>query len=78
VISFSLEEESWTEELAFSKKRDSFLNLNAWYPVLVNRSSTYTIDQLVLAFTEDLTTTDPTQIAVEEVQVNDDGSLTPL
>lgn len=51
---FALDDEEWREEMAFSDKRYTFLDVEAWFPALVVRSGVYTIQQLVLAFDADV------------------------
>ena len=74
LVSFTAEDLDWREELVFSKRRYSFIDLNAWYPALVMRSGVFNIEQLILAFSADLTSNNP---AIDEaISVNQDGSFT--
>jgi len=75
------EEAGWREELVFSEKRGSFLQVAVDVPVLVLKSNAWIIEQLVLAITSDITTQVlvPADIAnlqdLEQVLINDDGTL---
>lgn len=73
VASFALDTEEWREEMVFNKKRASFMDVTAWYPALATRGETYTIEQLILAFNEDLSS----DAVGEKVLVADDGTTTP-
>lgn len=77
-ITYALDREDWQEELVFSQKRFSFLDIDVVMPVLVNRTPVYDIDQLILAVTEDLTTEDAEDIPVEEVSIDEDGFLSAV
>lgn len=74
LCTFRLDAADWKEEMVFSKKRFSLLEVDAWVDVYAIRYPRYTIEQLVTAFTEDLSSESPT---MEEVVVNEDGSVTP-
>jgi len=71
-VSFTMEDAEFHDEMVFSKKRYTFMDLNAYYPALVARRVA-TIEELVLAFTDDLGSTAPE----ESVLVHDDGTITP-
>lgn len=75
LTTFVLSDEEWREEAAFVDDRYTFLTLDASFPLLVSRDVP-SIDQLILAFTSDLTSTNP--VLDESVQVNQDGSLTAV
>ena len=72
-VALVFNDEEWREEMVFAKKRYSFLTCEADFPMLVMRTGVYTIEQLVLAFTDDINATTPE----EEVIVNCDGTTSP-
>jgi hypothetical protein len=74
VAAWELDDEGWNDEMAFDKKFWSVMTLSGWIPALV-RVPTYTLSDLRIAFTEDMTSTTP---AVETVRVNEDGTLTKV
>jgi hypothetical protein len=71
-VAFCLDQDGWNDEMVFDKKRYQYLELAVDLPALVNRFPVYDINQLVTAFTEDLTSEDPT---TEQVEVTDTGAL---
>lgn len=72
VCAWELDEEGWSDEAAFDNKRWSTLVLTGFIPALVKRR-TYTINDLRLAFAEELPT-----IPVETVRINVDGTITKV
>lgn len=63
--------EEWREEAVFESSRYSYIVLEVSYPALVNRQA-YNMNQLSVAFTEDLTSDTP---AIDEERVvNQDGT----
>lgn len=63
--------EEWREEAVFEASRYSYITLDVSYPAMVNRQ-VYTIEQLSVAFTEDLTSDNPA--ISEERVINQDGT----
>lgn len=92
--SLSLEEETWVEEKVFSQKRFASLELMAFYDAFAMCTDTPTIEQLILALASDLDESsglfapmpfglgelegDGDNIITEDVQINEDGSITAL
>lgn len=80
---FTLEDSDWREEMVFSSKRFSFLDVEATFPALIVRKNVFTIEQLVLVLEADVRAdvnvvpTDPTTIGGEDLIVNEDGTTTP-
>lgn len=74
-VGYVLQTETWQEEMVFEKKRYSTLTLDIDMPALVVRQGMYDIDELVLAITDDLTSTDPALSDIQ-VAVSEDGDLT--
>lgn len=72
-VSMCLSDEEWRDEMVMDRKRYTFITLDAYYPALVTRANVYAINELVLAFNEDLNSDTPE----EEVLINEDGSTTP-
>lgn len=72
-VTMCLGDEEWRDEMVMDRKRYSFLTLDAYYPALVMRTGVHTIDQLVLAFNEDLNSDTPE----EEVLIDENGSTAP-
>ncbi len=72
-VAYAMEDDSWNEEMVFTAPRYTYLTLNTVFPALVGRGA-YTIDQMVSAFTTDLSSDTPD----EQRQVNADGSTTTL
>lgn len=69
-ISFALDKMDWQDELSYTKKQFTFLELECWFPALVMRTDQFRIDNLIQAFNHDLASD-----AVEEQQeVAEDGS----
>ena len=77
-VAWELDEDEWENELAFSKKWFSIMTVLGQIPALVTRDSVYTIEELRLSLTEDLSTDFTTlpSSAVETVSVEEDGSIT--
>jgi hypothetical protein len=73
-VAFVLSDAEWNEEMVFDKQRFTYLDLDVVYPALVLREERYDITSLRLAFTEDLTSEDPT---TEDVTVTEDGGVEP-
>jgi hypothetical protein len=84
-VAFFLENSEWREELVFSERRWSFLQVDVDIPVLVLRKDAAIVTTLVAALTTDLATQidDPADVAsppltdLEQVTVADDGSVGP-
>lgn len=79
---FSLEDEEWREEMVFSDKRFTFLDVEAWFPALVVRTGVATIQSLRLVMeadvSADVTVTTPNPSAEEGLLVADDGTTTKI
>lgn len=73
VCTVELQDENWRDEQVLAKRRYTFMTLDAAYPALVVRTA-YPINQLVMAFTEDLNSDSP---ATEDTIVNEDGTTSP-
>jgi hypothetical protein len=71
-VAFRLGEDMWQEEMVFDRIRQHVLELDVEIPALVTRTDVYDINHLVTAFTEDLTSADPTY---EQVEITDTGAL---
>lgn len=67
--------EEWREEMVFTAERYSYLTVGVSYPALVSRVA-YDINELSVAFTEDLTSDDPA--IDEEREINQDGTATNI
>lgn len=81
--SWELEADEWRSEKAFSNQLWSVCEINATLPALVTRAGVYTIDSLRLGITADFETTFnsatfDTSEGIERVQVNDDGTYSPI
>lgn len=81
--SWELEADEWRSEKAFSNKHWSVVEVLGTLPALVSRAGVYTIQDLRLGVTHDMTTTfTPTTFdaseGIERVRVNENGTLTPL
>lgn len=78
---FDLESDEWNDGLAQDKRLESRIVITATIPALAVDSPVYTINQLILGVTEDLSTAfDPTTAippAVELVLINEDGTIEP-
>lgn len=82
-VAFFLDSTEWREELVFSERRWSFLQVDVDIPVLIFRKDAALVTTLVAALTTDLTTTvdDATDVAVPplsdltQVTVADDGTI---
>lgn len=73
-IGYVLKTELWNEEMVFEKKRFSSLMLEVDMPALVTRAAQYTIEELVICITSDLTSTTPS-LSDTQVAVTEDGDL---
>jgi hypothetical protein len=73
-VAFALDNDEWRDELVFASKRESFLEVTVQYPLLILRAPVYAMNEIFLAMTHDLSSTNPS--IDEMVQVNSDGSLT--
>lgn len=69
---FTLDTAEWRDEMVLEKRRFTWLELEMFHPALVQRSLS-SINELYLAITADLTSTDP--VVDEIVLVAEDGSL---
>ncbi len=82
VASFELESDEWGDALALDRRYESRIVVNGIIPALTIQRGVYTIQQLILGVTEDMTTTltPATAIppAVDLVSINEDGSITQL
>jgi hypothetical protein len=84
-VAFLLDTSEWREELVFSERRWSFIQLRVDVPVLVPRRNAAIVTSLIVALTTDLNTTvdDPADVAsppltdIELVSVADDGTVGP-
>lgn len=56
-VAYALTDDMWNEEMVFQRQRFSNLMVRVDLPVLVTQTGRYDIDTLVLAFTNDLTST---------------------
>lgn len=77
VAAWTLDDDDWDDERAFDSEYYSTITLTGVIPALVTRRGAYTIEQLQLGITPDLTQTDmdpPTQV----VQVNEDGTISAV
>lgn len=79
MASFDLESDEWSDTYALDRRFESRIVIAAGIPALTIKTPVYTIDQLLLGVTEDMTTafTPATAIppAVELVVINEDGSI---
>lgn len=71
-VAFRLDTTEWEEEMVFERKRFQDLAVDVEIPALVTWERTYDINNLVVAFTEDMTSDDP---AYTQVAVTDTGTL---
>lgn len=81
--SWELEGDEWRSEKAFTNQLWSVCEITATLPALVTRAGVYTIDDLRLGITADFATTFnsatfDTSEGIERVQVNQDGTYSPL
>lgn len=76
-VAWELDTDEWENERAFDKKWYSVLTVAAQLPALVTRGSVYTIEELRLALTEDLSTpiSDLPATAIETVDIAEDGTI---
>jgi hypothetical protein len=79
-VSFQLDSEDWRDELAFSKKRYTFLECTAQFPALIVRN-VKTINELILALEVDLNDLNEPDAEIatelEDFVVQSDGTLVP-
>ncbi|HUS27606.1 MAG TPA: hypothetical protein VMZ53_03835 [Kofleriaceae bacterium] len=77
---FELESDEWSDTLALDRRYESRIVINLVIPALVTEAPIYTINELILGVTEDMTTvfTPATAIppAVELVSINEAGAIT--
>lgn len=80
VVAWELEDDEWNNEKVFTKEFYSILTVRAQIPALITREGVYTIEAIRLSLTEDLSTefTDLPTSAIETVEIDEDGNLTPL
>ena len=82
VGAWELEEEDWQSEKAFDRQLYSELKVTGILPALVTRREVYTIEHLRLGMevgpTVDLTDPAPDFLATAVVEINEDGTFTPL
>jgi hypothetical protein len=82
VAAFEYEDSMWNDTRAQEREYESVITVNAVIPALTVQSSVYDIDTLKLGFTEDFTTVStPDNFGppfAEVVQINQDGSITPV
>lgn len=80
VVAWELEEDAWDNEKVFAKEFYSTLTVRVQIPALFVREGVYTIEAIRLSLTEDLRTdyTDLPDSAIETVEIDEDGNLTPL
>jgi hypothetical protein len=78
-VAWELDTDEWQNELAFSKQWFSLLTVLVQIPALVTREGVYSIEELRLTLTEDLTTPydDLPASQQETVKLLEDGSLEP-
>lgn len=74
---YSLSGSDWHDEFAFEHRRYSFIEMDSWLPMLINRDGVYAIRQMVLALTDDLVTDNAAPIPLEQYLVNEDGTVAP-
>lgn len=76
---YELDSDEWGDALALDRRYESRISITAHIPALVIETPVYTIEQLFLGVTEDMTTTftPATAIppAVELVTINEDGTI---
>lgn len=76
VASWELEDDEWTDDLAFNNEYESLITITGHIPALVTRRGAYRIRDLQLGLGgPGADWTDP---SVEVVRVADDGTITPL
>jgi hypothetical protein len=68
LIAYTLDEEDWREELVFENERYSFLTLGLNYEAFASRD-VWILDQIVLAFTEDLDSA-PSTLVTEDTTLS--------
>lgn len=76
---FELTDEEWREEMAFSDKRFSFVDLQTTFPALAMRTQTYTIQDLRLVMEADinLDLSAPANVSAEEaLKIDEFGNVT--
>lgn len=77
VASWELEDEEWTDDLAFNVEYETLITVTGQIPALVTRRCAYTIHDLRLGLAQELGLTwgDP---RIHVVRVGADGTLTPV
>lgn len=75
VVAFDITSAEWREEMAFAKKRFSFIDVDASLPVLALRNAP-NIEQLVSALASQPAES-PATMASEEVEIDEDGTIGP-
>lgn len=83
LVAWELEDEEWEPEKIFDEKWYSILTITGQIPALVCRDDAYTINELQLGLTQDLSTaftnlTISTSSSVELVEIGEDGTVTPI
>jgi hypothetical protein len=76
-VAWELDGDEWENEKAFDKKWYSIMTVMAQLPALVTRGSVYSIEELRLTLTEDLSTPIESVPAEEQetVQISEDGTI---
>jgi hypothetical protein len=77
-VAWELGDDEWQDEQAFAKKWFSILTVTAQIPALVKKDGVFTIEDLRLSLTEDLTE-DFDEIPASEIEtvtIDEDGTLT--
>lgn len=79
VIAFELDTDEWIDEKAFEKKWYSLMTVALQLPALVTKGSIYSLEEVRLALTEDLTTPIVSVPAdeIEAVSISESGDITP-
>lgn len=82
LAAFELETDEWFDGAALDRRYESRIVCNGVIPALTIQRPVYTINQLVLGVTQDMTTTltPATTIppVVDLVSINEDGTITPI
>ena len=78
---FEYTDSSWDDSRSFEREFQAVITCNAVIPALVTEANVYEVSTLISGLTNDMTTvfTPSTAVppAVELVQINQDGSITP-
>lgn len=79
LVAFELGDDEWEDEKAFDKKWYSILTVDAFLPALVTQKA-YTIEEVRLVLTEDLTTPIVTVpfSGKETISIDEDGNMTTV